>query len=89
MHDYFHLDLLKVWEEPRQHRRYERETRTFGPVEGRRPAGHVVASGQSKAFDDPGIFAEMLRVKQILPRGSGLAGGRCKGTRRGTRHFAA
>jgi len=28
----------------------------------------VVASGESKAFDDPGIFAEMLRVKQILPR---------------------
>jgi len=69
MHDYFRLDLLKVWEEgPRRHRRYERETRTFGPVKGRRPAGYVVASGESKAFYDPGILVEMPLVNQIRQR---------------------
>ncbi len=27
-------------------------------MEGRRPAGYVVASGDSRAFDDPGIFVD-------------------------------
>jgi type III restriction enzyme len=47
------LIINSPYEEPRRHWRYERETRTFSLVEGRRPAGYVVASGESKAFDDP------------------------------------
>ncbi|HPC00312.1 MAG TPA: hypothetical protein PK836_01365 [Syntrophales bacterium] len=43
-------------EEPQRHWPYDRETRLFGLVEGRRPAGDVVASPDSRAFDDPGIF---------------------------------
>lgn len=54
--------------EPERHWRYERETRGFDLVDGRRPAGYVVASGDSKAFDDPGIFVEIPLVNQIRPR---------------------
>lgn len=62
------LIINSPYEEPAQHWRYERETRTFDLVEGRRPAGYVVASGDSKAFDDPGIFVEIPLVNQIRPR---------------------
>ena len=54
-------------EAPR-HWHYERETRTFDLAEGRRPAGYIVASGDSKAFDDPGVFVEIPLVNQIRPR---------------------
>ena len=62
------LIINSPYEEPARHWRYERETRTFDLVEGRRPAGYVVASGDSKAFDDPGIFVEIPLVNQIRPR---------------------
>lgn len=45
-----------------------RESRTFDLEEGRRQAGYVVASGDSKAFDDPGIFVEIPLVNRIRPR---------------------
>jgi type III restriction enzyme len=65
------IDRLIVnspYEEPRRHWRYERESRTFDLVDGRRPAGYVVASGESRAFDDPGIFVEIPLVNRIRPR---------------------
>jgi type III restriction enzyme len=62
------LIINSPYEEPARHWRYERETRTFDLVEGRRPAGYVVASGESKAFDDPGVFVEVPLVNQIRPR---------------------
>jgi type III restriction enzyme len=62
------LIINKPYEEPAQHWRYDRGTRTFDKAEGRRPAGYVVASGDSKAFDDPGIFVEIALVNQIRPR---------------------
>lgn len=65
------IDRLIVnspYEEPARHWRYDRETRTFDLVEGRRPAGYVVASESSKAFDDPGIFVEIPLVNRIRPR---------------------
>jgi type III restriction enzyme len=62
------LIINSPYDEPERHWRYERETRTFDLVEGRRPAGYVVASGDSKAFDDPGIFVEIPLVNQIRPR---------------------
>jgi type III restriction enzyme len=37
-------------------------------VEGRRPAGYVVATPGSKSFGDPGIFVEIPLVNQIRPR---------------------
>jgi len=62
------LIINPPYAEPERHWRYERETRTFDLVEGRRPAGYVVASGDSQAFDDPGIFVEIPLVNQIRPR---------------------
>ncbi len=62
------LIINTPYAEPEQHWRYERETRSFDLVKGRRSAGYVVASGDSKAFDDPGIFVEIPLVNQIRPR---------------------
>ena len=38
-------------EEPAHHLRYDRTTRRFALVPGRRPAGYVAASEDSRAFD--------------------------------------
>jgi len=58
-----------VYDEPERYWRYNRGSRTFTLVEGeRRPAGYVIASEGSKAFDDPGVFVEIPLVNQIRPR---------------------
>lgn len=66
------IDRLIVnspYEEPQRFWRYNRESRTFTLVEGeRRPAGYVIASEGSKAFDDPGVFVPIPLVNQIRPR---------------------
>jgi type III restriction enzyme len=66
------IDRLIVnspYEEPKRYWRYNREHRSFTLVEGtRRPAGYVVASDSSRAFDDPGVFVEIPLVNQIRPR---------------------
>ena len=65
------IDRLIVnspYEEPTQHWRYDRTTRLFDLLDGRRPAGYVVASGESRAFDDPGVFREIPLVNRIRER---------------------
>ena len=65
------IDRLIVnspYEEPAKHWRYDRKTRLFDLADGRRPAGYVVASSDSKAFDDPGVFVEIPLVNRIRPR---------------------
>ena len=62
------LIINSPYEEPKQYWRYEPKTRTFSLQEGRRPAGYVVASESSRAFDDPGIFIEIPLVNAIRPR---------------------
>lgn len=65
------IDRLIVnspYAEPTRHWRYDRETRLFDLAEGRRPAGYVIASERSKAFDDPGQFVEIPLVNLIRPR---------------------
>ena len=65
------IDRLIVnspYEEPTRYWQYERETRLFDLAEGRRPAGYVVASDNSQAFDDPGIFVEIPLVNKIRLR---------------------
>jgi type III restriction enzyme len=68
----FQIDQLIInspYEEPSTYWRYDRATRMFERVEGaRRPAGYVVATPGSKAFDDPGMFVELPLVNQIRPR---------------------
>ena len=65
------IDQLIVnspYQEPAEHWQYDRVTRSFDRAEGRRPAGYVVASPDSRAFDDPGVFVEIPLVNQIRPR---------------------
>jgi type III restriction enzyme len=63
-----HLILNSPYQEPAFHWHYDRETRTFSTADGRRPAGYVRATADSKAFDDPGIFVPLPLVNQIRPR---------------------
>ena len=62
------LIINSPYEEPQHYWKYERETRSFTLEDGRRPAGYVVASEGSKAFDDPGQFVEIPLVNKIRPR---------------------
>ncbi|MBL7179936.1 MAG: DEAD/DEAH box helicase family protein [Desulfobacterales bacterium] len=62
------LIINSPYEEPKQYWSYDRETRLFTLMDGRRPAGYVVASQSSKAFDDPGMFIEIPLVNQIRSR---------------------
>ena len=65
------IDRLIVnspYEEPGRHWRYDRRTRLFELAAGRRPAGYVVASPDSRAFDDPGVTVEIPVVNAIRPR---------------------
>jgi type III restriction enzyme len=63
------LIINSPYEEPQRYWRYNRDKHTFTLVEGdRRPAGYVIASESSKAFDDPGQFVEIALVNQIRPR---------------------
>lgn len=62
------LIINSPFEEPQQHWNYNRESRTFMLKEGRRPAGYLKASEQSKAFDDPGVFIPIPLVNQIRTR---------------------
>ena len=56
------------YEEPREYWRYDRESRSFSRQPGRRSAGYLKASGNSRVFDDPGIFMEIPLVNQIRQR---------------------
>jgi type III restriction enzyme len=63
-----HLIINGPYEKPRQHLKYIREIRKFELVEGRRPAGYIVASEASQTFDDPGIFIPLPLVNKIRER---------------------
>ena len=62
------LIINTPYDEPALHWRYDREQRRFDLAGGRRPAGYVVASGDSQTFDDPGVFVPIPLVNQIRPR---------------------
>ncbi|SPD72234.1 Type III restriction enzyme, res subunit [uncultured Desulfobacterium sp.] len=62
------LIINSPYEEPRRFWSYDRESRLFALKNGRRPAGYVIASEGSKAFDDPGVFVEIPLVNQIRSR---------------------
>lgn len=62
------LIINSPYEEPAQHWRYNRKRREFDRVDGRRPAGYVVASPDSKTFDDPGVPVEIPLVNRIRGR---------------------
>lgn len=56
------------YNEPQVYWSYDSTTHLFDLVNGRRPAGYVIASERSKAFDDPGVFVEIPLVNKIRPR---------------------
>ena len=56
------------YDEPNEYWHYIRDRRTFVRQEGRRPAGYLKASEQSRMFDDPGTFVEIPRVNYIRDR---------------------
>lgn len=62
------LIITSPYEEPSHHWHYDREHRLFEKREGRRPAGYIVATPGSNAFDDPGVFVPIELAKQIRPR---------------------
>ena len=62
------LIINKLYDEPQKYWRYDRERRTFSRKQGRRPAGYLKASGNSRAFDAPGTFFEIPLVNQIRQR---------------------
>ncbi|KAF5433269.1 type III restriction enzyme, partial [Candidatus Methanophagaceae archaeon] len=62
------LIINSPYEEPKHYWSYNRETLSFALKTGRRPAGYLVASENSKGFDDPGMFIEIPQVNQIRPR---------------------
>ena len=62
------LIINSPYEEPSKYWSYDRERRTFSLVDGRRPAGYVIASEGSRSFDDPGHFVEIPLVNLIRPR---------------------
>jgi len=62
------LIICNPYQVPSQHWKYNREKRKFDLVSGRRPAGFLIASADSKAFDDPGEFRELDLVNKIRDR---------------------
>ncbi len=62
------LIINSPWEEPKEHWRYDRKTRLFDRVNGRRSAGYLAASPDAKSFDDPGVFHEIKQVNQVRGR---------------------
>lgn len=62
------LIINSPFQEPKYHWLYDPETKKFSRVEGRRPAGYVIASERSRSFDDPGVFVEIPLVNKIRPR---------------------
>jgi type III restriction enzyme len=63
------LIINSPYQEPTRYWQYDRDSRTFSLIEGkRRPAGYVIASEHSRSFDDPGIFREIPLVNVIRPR---------------------
>lgn len=63
-----HLIICSPYEMPKYHLSYNREIRKFEVVEGRRRAGYIVATEDSKAFDDPGQFIPLQEVNKIRQR---------------------
>jgi len=62
------LIICNPYEAPSRHYMYNRAKMKFEPVSGRRPAGFLMASADSKSFDDPGEFRELDLVNRIRDR---------------------
>ncbi len=63
-----HLIINPPYEEPLSYWKRDPATRLFDQVEGRRPAGYVMATPGATSLEDPGIFVPIPLVEQIRPR---------------------
>lgn len=63
-----HLIINSPYEEPKYYWNYDRKTRLFDMKPGRRPAGYIIATPNSKSFDDPGVFIQLDMVNKIRLR---------------------
>lgn len=81
------LIINNPWDEPTEHWRYDRESRTFSRETDRRSAGYVVATPGSKAFDDPGVFKELPEVNRIRVRVNAWREAGCPGISGTTRRL--
>jgi type III restriction enzyme len=80
-----HLIVNSPYDEPKHHGHFHRETRNFSLNAVRRPAGCVLASESSKAFDDSGRFIPIKLVNRIRPRAQAWRDGGCAGVASGVR----
>ena len=62
------LIICSPYVRPSKHWSYNRDKRKFEMISGRRPAGFLIASQDSKVFDDPGVFREIELVNKIRQR---------------------
>ena len=62
------LIICNPYVKPTEHWRYNREKSKFEKISDRRPAGYLIATPDSQAHDDPGIFCELELVNKIRPR---------------------
>ena len=56
------------YNEPKQHWKYDPDTKTFSIKDGRREAGYIIASERSRSYDDPGTFVPLPLVNKIRLR---------------------
>jgi len=63
-----HLILGSPYEAPKEYWRYDRERLEFSREPGRRPAGYLVATPNSRDFDDPGVFVPIELANEIRKR---------------------
>ena len=62
------LIICNPYEMPTRHYQYDRSKRIFKLSPGRRSAGFLIASEDSKSFDDPGEFRELELVNKMRER---------------------
>ena len=62
------LILNTPFAEPTKYWSYDRKHMVFTQIDGRRPAGYIVATPDAQGFNDPGQFIELEMVNQIRPR---------------------
>lgn len=62
------LIICGPYAKPSQYWKYNRAKIKFEKIPGRRPAGFLIASQDSKSFDDPGQFRELNLVNMIRSR---------------------
>ncbi len=62
------LILNTPFAEPSRYWSYDRKHMIFSQIDGRRPAGYIVATPDAQGFNDPGQFVELDLVNKIRPR---------------------